>query len=109
MLEIRVIMNSSIEEVLSFKCCNLHDQNFEIHLRNTGTDAISVPSACELLWEGIPFRIDNLYPGGTYTLAPGEVKACYCALAEDTYARYHSIVFTDKEGRQHRAPLREPD
>ena len=40
MLEIHVIMNSSIEEVLSFKCCNLHDQNCEIHLKNIGTEPI---------------------------------------------------------------------
>ena len=34
MIDIKVIMNSSVEEVLSFKCCNLHDQNLEIHLKN---------------------------------------------------------------------------
>jgi hypothetical protein len=106
MLEIRVIMNSCIEEVLSFKCCNLHDQNFEIHLRNIGTDPISVPSSCELVSDEGRFKIDTLYPGGTYKLAPGEVKACYCSLAEDIYDRYESIVFTDTEGRLHRAPLR---
>jgi hypothetical protein len=108
MLEISVIMNSSIEDVLSFKCCNLHDQNCEIHLKNIGTDPIRVPNSCELIGEDSGFRIDTLYPGGTYTIAPGEVTACYCTLAEEVFAKYQSIVFTDTEGREHLAPLREP-
>jgi hypothetical protein len=109
MLEIRVIMNSSIEDVLSFKCCNLHDQNFEIHLTNLGSDPITVPNSCELVNEkGERYRIDTLYPGGNYTIPPGEVTACYCMLAEEIYGRYESIVFTDTEDRVHLAPLRGP-
>ena len=107
MLEIHVIMNSSIEDVLSFKCCNLHDQNFEIHLKNVGTDPITVPNSCELVGEDGRFRMDSLYPGGPYTLAPGEATACYSTLADETYAQYESIVFTDTEGRQYGAPLKE--
>jgi hypothetical protein len=105
MLEIRVIMNSSIEEVLSFKCCNLHDQNCEIHLKNIGTEPIRVPSSCELTSEDSEIRIDTLYPGGTATIAPGETAACYCTLDEAVFSRYQSIVFTDTEGRRYRAPL----
>jgi hypothetical protein len=105
MLQIRVIMNSSIEEVLSFKCCNLHDQNCEIHLKNIGTEPILVPSSCELTGKIPVLRIDTLYPGGTYTILPGEVTACYCTLAEEVLDRYDSIIFTDAEGRQYRAPL----
>jgi hypothetical protein len=106
MLEISVLMNSSIEDVLSFKCCNLHDQNCEIHLKNTGPDPIRVPSSCELIGEDSGLRIDTLYPGGIYTIAPGEVAACYCTLADEVFEKYKSIVFTDTKGRQHRAPLR---
>ncbi len=107
MLEISVIMNSTIEDVLSFKCCSLHDQNCEIHLKNLGADPIRVPSSCELTGEGAGFRIDTLYPAGIYTIGPGEVAACYCTMAEDDFDKYHSIVFTDTEGREHRAPLRQ--
>ena len=107
MLEIHVIMNSSIEDVLSFKCCNLHDQNLEIHLKNIGSHPISVPNSCELVGDrGERFRLDTLYPWGTYTIPPGEMTAYYCTLAEEIYARYESIVFTDTEGREHLAPLR---
>ena len=87
MLEINVIMNSSIEDVLSFKCCNLHDQNCEIHLKNTGLDPIRVPSSCELIGDDSTLRIDTLYPGGTYTIQPGDVTACYCTLGEEVFAR----------------------
>jgi hypothetical protein len=108
MLEISVIMNSSIEDVLSFKCCSLHDQNCEIHLKNVGRDPITVPNACELMNEEERVRLDTLYPAGTYTVAPGEVTACYCTLSEELFARYRSIVFTDTEGREHLAPLKAP-
>jgi len=106
MLEIYAIMNSSIEDVLSFKCCNLHDQNFEIHLKNTGSDPITVSNSCELVNEqGERFRIDTLYPGGDNTIPPGEVAAFYCTLAEEIYARYDSIVFTDTDGTRYSALL----
>ena len=108
MLEIRVIMNSSIEDVLSFKCCNLHDQNLEIHLKNIGEHPITVPNSCELIGEEGRLRLDTLYPGGTYTIPPGEVTACYCTLAEEVYDKCRSIVFTDTDGREHLAPLRVP-
>ena len=109
MLQIRVIMNSSIEDVLSFKCCNLHDQNCEIHLKNRGTEPIRVPSSCELIGEAERFRLDTLYPAGTCTIAPGDVTAFYCTLDEEVFAKYESIAFTDTEGREHLAPLQEPE
>lgn len=102
-----MIMNSSIEEVLSFKCCNLHDQNCEIHLKNIGREMIQVPSSCELMGEDSEFRMDTLYPGGTYTIAPGEMTACYCTIDEEVFARYESIFFTDTEGRRYSAPLKQ--
>ena len=107
-VEIKVLMNSSIEEVLSFKCCNLHDQNMEIHLRNLGRETLAVAGGCELIGENEEdrFRIDTLFPVGPYHLPPGEVVACYCTLADEIYARYGWIVFRDTEGREHRAPLR---
>lgn len=98
-------MNSSVEEILSFKCCHLHDQNLEIHLTNTGGGVLTVPSACELVGEEERFRIDYLYPPGPYRLPPGEVTACYCSLGEEVFERYRWIVFRDAEGQEHRAPL----
>ena len=108
MLEIKVIMNSSIEEVLSFKCCNLHDQNLEIHLNNQGQEAITVPSACTLVSEKEQYVINYLFPAGGYTIPPGEAQACYCSLEEEEYLKYQWIVFKDNQGKEYRAPLPAP-
>ncbi len=107
MLEIRVIMNSTVEDVISFKCCNLHDQNLEIHLKNTGSEVLEIPNACELVGEEGRYRIEYLYPAGPYRLEPGEVTACYCTLADEVFDRHRRIVFTDTQGRRYEAPLRE--
>ena len=51
MLEIRIIMNSSVEDILAFKtCCSLKmfDQNLEIHVANQGTGPVTVPSYFDL-------------------------------------------------------------
>jgi hypothetical protein len=106
-IDIRLFMNSSVEEVISFKCCNLHGLNLEIHLKNIGEMPVTVPGGCELVGEREEerFRIDYLYPPGPYTLQPGEPRACYCTLAEEIYERYRWIVFRDHRGREHRAPL----
>ncbi len=87
MIEIKVIMNSSIEEVLSFKCCNLHDQNLEIHLKNQGTEPVTVPSACRLVNENEHYQINTLYPAGGFTIMPGEAQACYSFLEEELYLK----------------------
>lgn len=108
MIDIRVIMNSSVEEVLSFRCCNLHDQNMEIHLKNLEEGPVTVPGSCDLVGETEEdrFRIDTLFPPGPYTLQPGEPLACYCTLLDEVFERYRWIVFRDDRGREHRAPLR---
>jgi len=107
MIEIKVFMNSAVEEVLSFKCCNLHGQNMEIHLKNTGEEPLTVPGACELVGtdEEKRLRIENLFPPGPYQLPPGEPLACYCSLEDEVFCRYSWIVFQDAQGQEHRAPL----
>jgi len=101
-------MNSSIEEVLSFKCCNLHDQNLEIHLKNQGKEPITVPSACILVNEKEQYQINTLFPAGGFTIPPGEAQACYSSLDEALYVKYQWIVFEDNQGREYRAPLPAP-
>ena len=105
MLEITVIMNSSIEEVLSFKCCNLHDQNLEIHLKNCGREVMTVPNTFELVNEEEGVQIDHLFPPGEYRLDPGEAQACYCYLDEDIFKKYKWIVFRDTRGNKYQALL----
>ena len=82
MLEIRFIMNSTAEAILSFKtCCGLKmfDQNLEIHLINQGRDPVVVPSCFDLeTSEGVR-RFDHLLPSGDLRIEPGEIKAFYCS------------------------------
>ena len=107
MIEIKVIMNSSVEEVLSFKCCNLHGQNMEILLKNLGEEPLTVHGSCELLDNGQQerLRVDYLFPPGPYTLLPGEPLACYCSMADEVFNRYAWIVFRDTRGNEHRSSL----
>ena len=67
MLEIRLIMNSAVEDILSFKtCCGLKmfDQNLEIHLINRGPSPVVVPSCFDLETpEGVR-RIDTPHAAG---------------------------------------------
>jgi len=109
MIRIRVFMNSSVEAVLSFKCCSMHDRNLEIHLTNLTGEPVTLAAGCELR-DGrgeAPHRIDALFPAGPYRLLPGEPLACYGTLLDEIYDRYDWIVFRDDRGREHRAPLRQ--
>lgn len=110
MIHIKVIMNSSVEEILSFKCCNLHGQNLEIHLTHPGPEPLSVHGHCDLLGdrEGERYRVANLFPPGPYRLLPGEPLACYASLEEEVFRRYRWIVFQDLGGEEHRAALERP-
>ncbi|MEW6444199.1 MAG: hypothetical protein AB1640_24915 [bacterium] len=106
MLEIRVIMNSPVEEILAFKCCHMLDLNLELHLKNTGPVPVSVPSSCELVNDQERLRIDYLYPQGGYSIQPGEIVAFYCSLDDAIFDRFRAIVFRDGAGREHTASLK---
>jgi len=104
MLEIRLIMNSAVEDILSFKtCCGLKmfDQNLEIHLINRGRDPVVVPSCFDLeTSEGVR-RFDHLMPSGDLRIEPGEIKAFYCSMDETLWNQTGKVVFYDQEGNRY--------
>ena len=104
MLEIRLIMNSAVEDILSFKtCCGLKmfDQNLEIHLTNRGQTPITVPSCFDLeTSEGVR-RFDQLLPSGDLRIEPGEIKAFYCCMDETLWNQTGKVVFYDREGTRY--------
>jgi hypothetical protein len=108
MIEIRFIMNSAAEDVLSFKtCCGLKmfDQNLEIHLINRGRDPVVVPSCFDLeTSEGVR-RFDHLMPPGDLRLEPGEIKAFYCSMDETLWNRAGKVVFYDRDGNRYPVPI----
>ena len=101
MLEIRFLMNSAAEDILSFKtCCGLKmfDQNLEIHLINRGPSSVVVPSCFDLeTSEGVR-RFDHLMPSGDLRIEPGEIKAFYCSMDENLWDKAKKVVFYDRDG-----------
>jgi hypothetical protein len=104
MLEIRLMMNSAAEDILSFKtCCGLKmfDQNLEIHLINQGRDPLVVPSCFDLeTSEGVR-RFDHLMPPGDLRIEPGEIKAFYCCMDENLWNKGKKVIFYDREGSRY--------
>jgi len=108
MLKLRFLMNSSCEEVLGFKtCCGLQvfDQNLEIHVENCGNTPIILTGRLDLETKQGPRRIDNLMPGGEQTIAPGELKAFYCAMDESLWADSKTACVHDTQGRRYEQKL----
>ena len=108
MLEIRFIMNSAAEDILSFKtCCGLKmfDQNLEIHLINQGRDPVVVPSCFDLeTSEGVR-RFDHLLPSGDLRIEPGEIKAFYCSMDENLWNKTGRVIFYDRDGNRYPVPI----
>jgi hypothetical protein len=101
MLGISIFMNTSMEEVIAFKCCALPDQNLEIHLHNSGTETIVVTSRFVLDNGPKPLTITAVYPPGGIKLAPGQTAAIYTSMDERVWAQYRSISFEEQGGRLH--------
>ena len=104
MLEIRVNMNSSVEEVLAFKtCCNLKlsDQNLEILVENKGPTPVMVPSYFDLEGDEKPLRIQTLIPSGNQTIPPGETIAFYCQMDEAVWQKSQRLVMFDSQGNRY--------
>ncbi len=101
MIEIKVNMNSDVEDVLAFKtCCSLQaqDQNLEILITNRGQAPIEMSSHFDLETDHGTLRITNLVPAGGIRIAPGEVKAMYCQMDDSLWARSSRIVLFDGAG-----------
>ena len=104
MLEIRVNMNSSVEDVLAFKtCCNLKlsDQNLEILVKNQGATPLTVPSYFDLESDDGTLRIQTLIPSGNQTIPPGETIAFYCQMDETLWQKSNRLTMFDAENNRY--------
>ncbi len=106
MLEIKIIMDSSVEDVLAFKtCCGLKafDQNLEIHVINKGARPITIHSYFDLEGPGFFARVDNLMPQGPQRIMAGEIKGFYCFMDKEVWKKAATLTFYDlKENRHER-------
>jgi hypothetical protein len=108
MVEIRPIMNSCAEDVLSFKtCCGLRmfEQNLEIHLENRGAQRVVLQGYFDLIGEYGEKRITTLTPPGKKVIDPDETIACYCYMDEDLWNRSRSLRFYDRDGAAYEAVI----
>jgi hypothetical protein len=104
MLKIRIIMNSAVEDILSFKtCCSLRmfDQNLEIQVKNIGISDVVIPSYFDLQGEFGSHRVETLVPHGEQCIKPGEIVAFYCFMDEAVWAKARSLVFHDTSGNRY--------
>ncbi len=102
MLDVKIFMNSSVEEVLAFKCCNLPDQNLEIHVINKGNTSTSIQHYFILENEKETFRCDNLYPPWKQTIEPGSAVAYYCSFDPLLWDKYRFLTIFDCDGNPYR-------
>jgi hypothetical protein len=112
MLEIRFIMNSAAEDILSFKtCCGLKmfDQNLEIHLINQGRYPVVVPSCFDLETPEGTQHFDHLLPSGDLRIEPGEIKAFYCSMDETLWSKTGRVIFCDREGNRYPVEIKKED
>ncbi|MFO8057434.1 MAG: hypothetical protein R6V10_09075 [bacterium] len=104
-LMIRVIWNSSCEEVLGWKCVNLMDMNLEVHVHNRGRDVIHLRSEIELSGNKGAERLDNLYPHGVHPLGPDQTMSFYCSSDDARLELYSNISVFDAKGRAYKAVI----
>jgi hypothetical protein len=102
---IRVLMNSSLEEVLSWKCCNLHGLNLEVQVINGSAERMELNSAIELEGPAASERVDWLYPPGGQALLPGEALSFYGAYDEERFKGFTHVIIGDGRERRFRARI----
>ncbi len=105
MIHVNIIINSSIEEVLAFKCCTLPDQNLEIHISNTSDKPVVIQNYFLLTNGEETLRIDNVYPPRFQTINPNDIAAIYCAMDEEILCRYRTLEVYDSDGNNYSAPI----
>lgn len=105
MIHLNIIMNSSMEEVLGFKCCTLPDQNLEVHVVN-GSDKPVIIKSCFLLKnDKETLKVQNIYPPGYQTVNPNDISAFYCNMDEQVWKNFHTLEMFDVDGNSYQKTI----
>jgi hypothetical protein len=107
MLEVKIIMNSVMEEILAFKCCNLPDQNLEMHVNNIGENRVTVPGRFNLENENGILECSHLFPPWGQTIQPGSGVAFYCSMDESEWEQYSKLTVFDEDGNTYSFSIKE--
>lgn len=93
MLKLKIIMNSSVEEILDFKCCDLQGMNLELNFKNQGEKSVEAPTSFKLEQEGKSHHMFYLYPPWAQQIFPDSFLSLYCNMVEDILQQYQTIRF----------------
>ena len=104
-LRIRLIVNTSCEEIFAKKCCAYPDLNMELRVANESEKEAAVPSALDLIGDGETLHIPNLMPHGAHRIPPGGSMHFYFSLDDHRLKAFHTVAVTDGEGRVHTSVL----
>lgn len=99
MLDVKIFMNSEIEEILAFKCCNLPDQNLEFLIINNGNETTCIKNYFKLENENESLTVNTIYPPWKQIIEPGSAVAYYCSLDPSEWDKYDFFIIEDREGR----------
>ena len=99
MLDIAIIVDSPVESVLDFKCCQLAGLNIEVLVRNRGPAPATVGGPLRFTAADGRTGYLDLYPFGPVTVAPGDVAALYGSMDADRLRHCHRFTLCDGAGR----------
>ena len=108
MLKLTIIMNSGIEEILEFKCCNLLDMNLELIFQNTGNTTVEVPKKFILENDSNREEFRNIYPPWKQIIAPRDYASIYCNMEDSTWGKFQNLIITDEKGHELSFPIPRP-
>ncbi len=104
-ISVKVSINSSCEDVLEMKCCNLAGMNLEITIYNHGPHPIVIASEMELIGAQTSEPLPYLYPHGLQTIAPRDLLSFYCPFDEHRFKNFAKVVVKDCEGKRCQATI----
>lgn len=108
MIELTIHMNSSISDVLEWKCCNLTGLNLELIFYNPEDRPQAVPRSFRLESKSDDITVDTVYPPWPQEILPKDYASIYCNMNDSTWLQYDTLIVADEEGREYRFPLRDP-
>jgi hypothetical protein len=101
MVTVKVIMNTSMEDILAFKCCSLPNQNLEIHIINASGKPVVVQNWFFLKNDTETIKVEYVYPPHFQTIQPNDICAFYCNMDETLWKKYHTLIMTDVAGNEY--------
>ena len=98
MVTLNIIMNTSMEDILAFKCCALPNQNLEVHVVNGSEKPVMMKSCFYLKNDAETLKVENIYPPIHQTIGPKDIAAFYCSMDESQWEKFHTLQMEDAEG-----------